>query len=73
MRRICGEGSFNLNKFICNRKEVLQYVPECHRRSWVKIIDLDGSFRPKRALETYSDTDFKFKINLDLWLYIPFR
>ena len=29
-RRICGEGGFNLTKFICNRKVVLQSVPECH-------------------------------------------
>ena len=29
-RRICGEGGFNLTKSICNRKVVLQSVPECH-------------------------------------------
>ena len=28
-RRTCGEGGFNLTKFICNRKVVLQSVTEC--------------------------------------------
>ena len=29
-RRMCGEGGFNLTKFICNRKVVFQSVPEYH-------------------------------------------
>ena len=29
-RRMFGEDGFNLTKFICNRKAVLQSVPECH-------------------------------------------
>ena len=67
LRRICGEGGFNLTKFICNRKAVLQSVPECHRRSGVKNADLDGSLPVERALGIYWDIDkdtFKFKINL---------
>ena len=28
--RICEDKGFNLTKFICNRKVVLQSVPECH-------------------------------------------
>ena len=67
IREMCGEGGFNLTKFICNRKAVLQSVPECHRRSGVKNADLDGSLPVERALGIYWDIDkdtFKFKINL---------
>ena len=56
-----------LISIICNRKAVLQSVPECHRRSGVKNADLDGSLPVERALRIYwniyKDT-FKFKINL---------
>ena len=36
IRRMCGEGGFNLTKSISSRKAVLQSVPECHRRKGVK-------------------------------------
>ena len=65
--KMCVEGGFNPTKFICNRKAVLQSVPECHRRSGVKNTDLDGSLPEERALGIYWDIDkdtFKFKINL---------
>ena len=67
VRSMCGEGGFNLTKFICNRSAVLQSVPECHQRSGVKNADLDGSLPAERALGIYWNTDkdtFKFKINL---------
>ena len=67
VRRMCVEGGFNLTKFICNRKAVVQSVPECHRRSGVKNADLDGSLPVERSLGIYWDIDkdtFKFKINL---------
>ena len=67
VRSMCREGGFNLTKFICNRKAVLQSVPECHQRSGVKNADLDGSLPVERALGIYWNTDkdtFKFKINL---------
>ena len=35
--KMCREGGFNQTKFICNKKAVLQSVPECHRRSGVKV------------------------------------
>ena len=65
LRRISGEGVFNLTKFICNRKAVLQSVSECHRRSGAK--NADGSLPAERALGIYWDIDkdtFKFKIYL---------
>ena len=67
IRKMCGEGGFNIAKYICNRKAVLQSVPQCHRRSGVKNVDLDGSLPEERALGIYWDIDkdiFKFKINL---------
>ena len=30
VKKMCGEGGFNLTKFICDRKAVLQSVPQCH-------------------------------------------
>ena len=66
-RKMCGEGGFNLTKFICIRKAVLQSFPECHQRSGVKNADLDGSLQVERALGIYWNIDkdtFKFKINL---------
>ena len=67
VRRMCGEGGFNLTKFICNRKAVLQFVPECHRRSGVQNVDLDGTLPVERRFRIYWDVDketFNFKINL---------
>ena len=66
-KRICEEGCFNLTKFICNRKAVVQSVLECHRRSGVQNADLDGSLPVKRALEIYFDIDKDtFKSEIDL-------
>ena len=53
LRRVCGEGGFNLTKFICNRKAVLQSVHECHQSSGVKNADLDRSSQVERALGIY--------------------
>ena len=67
VREMYGEGGFNLTKFICNRKAVLQFVPECHRRSRVKNADLDEILPEARALGIYWDIDkdtSKSKINL---------
>ena len=67
IRRMCEEGGFNLTKFICSRKTVLQSVAECHWRSGVKNAGLDRSLPVKRAFEIYWDIDkdtLKFKINL---------
>ena len=50
LRRMCGEGAFNLTKLICNRKAVLQSLPECHRRSGVQNADLPESLPVERAL-----------------------
>ena len=50
---ICRDGGFNLTKFIYNRKEVLQSVSECHRKSGVKKIDLDESLPAERALRIF--------------------
>ena len=52
-----GEGGFNLTKFMCNRKVVLQSVPGCHRRSRVQNADLDGRLPVKRTLGIYWDID----------------
>ena len=49
------------------KKIVLESVPECHRRSWAKNPDLDGSLPVEMALGIYWNIDkdiFKFKINL---------
>ena len=43
IRKMCGEGGFNLTKFICNRRVVLPSVPECHQRIRVKNADLGRS------------------------------
>ena len=67
IRGMCGEGGFNLTKFICNRKAVLQSIFECHQRSGVKDADLDESLPVKRALGIYWDINkdtFKIKVNL---------
>ena len=58
-RRMFGEDGFNLTKFICNRKAVLQSVPECHRRSGVKNAYFDGSLEVERALGIYWDIDIR--------------
>ena len=57
VKRMWGEGGFNPTKFICNRKEVLQSLPECHRRSEVKNSNLDGSLPLERALAISWDID----------------
>ena len=57
VKRMCGEGGFNPTKFICNRKEVLQSLSECHRRSEVKNSNLYGSLPLERALGISWDID----------------
>ena len=59
VRRMCGEGGFNLTKFICNRKAVLQFVPEGvgYKRSGVQNVDLDGTLPVERRLRIYWDVD----------------
>ena len=49
---MCAAGSFNLTKFICNRKNVLMSIPDIHRREGLKDADLVKEELPtERALE----------------------
>ena len=40
VKAMCQNGSFNLTKFISNKKKVIQSVPEYYRRNGVNSADL---------------------------------
>ncbi|KAK0151922.1 hypothetical protein N1851_006692 [Merluccius polli] len=48
LREACAQGGFTLNKWVSNSLEVLETIPESHRATLVKHIDLD---REKPSLE----------------------
>ena len=68
LRQACGNGGFRLTKFICNRRSVLESIPEEERSKDVKTLDLNYDDLPiERALGVQwcveSDT-FKFRITV---------
>ena len=51
VRQTCAEGGFRLTKFICNRRSVLESIPQEERSKEVKALDLDCDKLPiERAL-----------------------
>ena len=68
LRQACDKGGFCLTKFICNRRSVLESIPEEERSKDVKTLDLNYDDLPvERALgvqwRVESDT-FKFHITV---------
>ena len=68
LRQACGKGGFPLTKFICNRRSVLESIPEEERSKHVKTLDLSYDDLPiERALGVQwcvePDT-FKFRITV---------
>ena len=68
LRKVCTSGGFHLTKFICNRRNVLESIPENERSKDVKALDLHYDDLPiERALGVQwcveSDT-FKFRITV---------
>ena len=68
LRQACGKGGFPLTKFICNRRCVLESIPEEERSKDVKTLDLNYDDLPiERALGIQwcvePDT-FKFRITV---------
>ena len=68
LRQACGKGGFRLTKFICNRRSVLESIPEEKQSKDVKTLDLNYDDLPiERALGVQwcveSDT-FKFRITV---------
>ena len=68
LRKACTSGGFHLTKFICNRRSVLESIPENERSKDVKALDLQYDNLPiERALGVQwcveSDT-FKFRITV---------
>ena len=68
LRQACGKSGFRLTKFICNRRSVLESIPEEERSKDVKTLDLNYDELPiARALGVQwcveSDT-FKFRITV---------
>ena len=68
LREVCTSGGFHLTKFICNRRNVLESIPENERSKDVKALDLQCDDLPiERALGVQwcvkSDT-FKFRITV---------
>ena len=66
LRHVCAKGGFRLTKFICNRRSVLESIPEEERSKDVKTLDLNYDELPiERALGVQwcveSDT-FRFRI-----------
>ena len=41
LRQVCAKGGFRLTKFICNRRSVLESIPEEERSKDVKTLDLN--------------------------------
>ena len=68
LRQVCAKGGFRLTKFICNRRSVLESIPEEERSKDVKTLDLNYDDLPiERALGVQwcveSDT-FRFRITI---------
>ena len=68
LRQVCAKGGFRLTKFICNRRSVLESIPEEERSKDVKTLDLNYDELPiERALGVQwcveSDT-FRFRITI---------
>ena len=68
LREACTSGGFHLTKFICNRRNVLESIPENERSKDVKTLDLQYDDLPiERTLGVQwcveSDT-FKFRITV---------
>ena len=66
LRQVCAKGGFRLTKFICNRRSVLESIPDEERSKDVKTLDLNYDELPiERALGVQwcveSDT-FRFRI-----------
>ena len=66
LRHVCAKGIFRLTKFMCNRRSVLESIPEEERSKDVKTLDLNYDELPiERALGVQwcveSDT-FRFRI-----------
>ena len=66
LRQVCPKGGFRLTKFICNRRSVLQSIPEEERSKDVKTLNLNYDELPiERALGVQwcveSET-FRFRI-----------
>ena len=67
--KLCAESDFGLTKFVSNKVEVLQSIPEANRRDGLKNIDINsGTELPtERALGINWDIDndkLGFKVNL---------
>ncbi|XP_067021942.1 uncharacterized protein [Acropora muricata] len=68
LRQVCAKGGFRLTKFICNRRSVLESIPEEERSKDVKTLDLNYDDLPiEHALGVQwcveSDT-FRFRITI---------
>ncbi|KXJ08416.1 hypothetical protein AC249_AIPGENE11244 [Exaiptasia diaphana] len=51
VKQICAKGGFNLTKFVCNDREVLESIPKEQRSKDVKTLDLQHDVLPlERAL-----------------------
>lgn len=68
LRDLCAEGGFNLTKWVSNSRKVLSSIPEEHRASELKDLDLTHDALPiERALGVQWCTDddsFTYKIQL---------
>ena len=67
MSLLCKKGGFHLEKFVSNRKNVLDSIPEAERAKDVKQWNLDGGTLTERALGVYWLVDedaIGFKISL---------
>ena len=67
VKLMCQEGGFNLTKFACSSKRVLQSIPEKDRKMGVKNSDLLGSLPKERgigALWNAENNTLGFKDNL---------
>lgn len=66
--KICGHGGFRLNKWVSNRRKVLDSIPKSELAKEMKTLDLDqDEFPMERALglNWYVESDtFKFKITI---------
>ena len=68
LRQVCAKGGFRLTKFICNRRSVLESIPEEERSKDVKTLDLNYDELPiERALgvQWCVESDiFRFRITI---------